>query len=311
MNWQTVVTEPSALGESPFWHPDEKMLYWVDIDARKINRCNVFIGTTESWPMPSEPGCIAPARGSDGSAGLVIALRDGIYRARQWGGPLVLLAPATHDTATTRFNDGKADPLGRFWAGTLFEPRTAAAAQLFSLDARPGAAGTLEPQAGQATVANGLAFSPDTRTLYWADTTSHTVRAWDWDARANTLSRQRLFKQWAGKPAGWQARAASASDYGGRPDGAAVDAQGNYYCAMYEGGRLVKLSPAGQVLAEFSVPARCPTMPCFGDDDLRTLYLTTARQGRPDAELKAWPQSGCVFSMRVEVPGLPVNFFRD
>ena len=88
-----------------------------------------------------------------------------------------------------------------------------------------------------------------------------------------------------------------------------MDSEGNYWCALYEGARLRKLSPTGQVLADYAVPAQCPTMPCFGGDDLRTLYLTTARQGRPEAELAAWPHSGCVLSMRVDVPGLPVNFF--
>ena len=87
--------------------------------------------------------------------------------------------------------------------------------------------------------------------------------------------------------------------------------QGNYYVAMYEGARLLKLSPTGALLAEFAVPAQCPTMPCFGGDDLKTLYLTSARHGRPARELQIYPQSGCVFSMQVEVPGLPVNFFID
>jgi sugar lactone lactonase YvrE len=307
MSWHTAVTAPSELGESPFWHPDEQLLYWVDIAARQIHRANVFMGTHESWAMPSEPGCIAPAKTKGEASGLVIALRNGIYRARQWGGALELLAPALHDPATTRFNDGKADLLGRFWAGTIYEPRDAARAQLFSLDGRR-AAPALECKAGNATTANGLAWSPDAGTLYWADTPRHTIRAWDWDAAANTLRGERVFFQWPGKPEGWQPGMAG---YGGRPDGAAVDAQGNYYVAMYEGARLLKLSPAGALLAEFAVPAQCPTMPCFGGDDLKTLYLTSARQGRPAQELQIYPQSGCVFSLQVEVPGLPVNFFVD
>ena len=312
MSWQTVVTEPSELGESPFWHAAEQRLYWVDIDGRKIRRCDVSMGSIESWAMPSEPGCIAPARGSDGSAGLVIALRDGIYRAADWGGALSLLAPAPYDTATTRFNDGKADPLGRFWAGTLFGPRTAALAELFSLDCRGNSRGVIERQAGGATVANGLAWSPDAKTLYWTDTTSHTIRAFDWDGAANRLSGERVFRQWPLKPANWRADAFGQPDqpvYAGRPDGAAVDTDGNYYVAMFEGARLLKLSPAGALLADIVVPAQCPTMPCFGGDDLKTLYLTTARHGRPAAELLRFPESGCVFSMRVAVPGLPSNFF--
>ena len=297
--WQTVTTQPCALGESPFWHPAEQQLYWVDIPGQQLHRCNVFMGSVESWAMPSEPGCIAPAE----SGGLVIALRDGIYRAHQWDGALQLLAAAQHDTTTTRFNDGKADPTGRFWAGTMFEPRTAASAQLFSLDG-----GALQVKASNATIANGLAWSPDAKTIYWADTPTHTVRDWDWNQHTNTLSGERVFKQWPGKPAGWQFGTAG---YGGRPDGAAVDVEGNYYVAMFEGGRICKVSPSGQELASIDLPALCPTMPCFGGDDLKTLYVTTARTHRSAAELQAFPQSGCVFSTRVDVPGLPVNFYRD
>ena len=304
MPWQTAISQPSELGESPFWHPHEQRLYWVDIPARQVCRSLVSTGQVERWTLPSEPGCIAPAR----SAGLVIALRDGIYRARHWGGALALLAPALHDAATTRFNDGKADPLGRFWAGTLYEPRDAARAQLFCLDVREGRAPVLQAKAGNATTANGLAWSPDAATLYWTDTPSHAIRAWDWNADSNRLGHERVFHQFAAKPAGWQP---GMPGYGGRPDGAAVDVEGNYYVAMYEGARLLKLSPGGQVLAEFAVPAPCPTMPCFGGADLKTLYLTTARQGRPAAEGRDWPASGCVLSMPVEVPGLPVNFFID
>ena len=302
MTWQPITTQPYALGESPFWHPHEQMLYWVDIPGKQIHRCNVFMGSVESWPMPSEPGCMAPAE----SGGLIIALRDGIYRARDWGGALVKLVSSQHDVATTRFNDGKADPLGRFWAGTMFEPRTAASAQLVTLNGDE-----LQAKVSHATIANGLAWSPDAKTIYWADTPTHAVRAWDWDAPANTLSHERTFKQWPSKPADWKFGSPGFESYGGRPDGAAVDAEGNYYVAMFEGARICKLSPAGVELACIALPAQCPTMPCFGGDDLKTLYVTTARYQRSDAELQVYPQSGCVFSMRVDVPGLPVNFYVD
>jgi sugar lactone lactonase YvrE len=299
MTWQALIPQTYALGESPFWHPHEQMLYWVDIAAQHIHRCNIYMGSVESWAMPSEPGSIAPAE----SGGLVIALRDGIYRARQWGGALVKLAAAQHDTATTRFNDGKADPTGRFWAGTMYEPRTYAGAGLFMLHGDG-----LQQKLGNVTIANGLAWSPDAKTMYWADTPTHTVRAWDWDAASSAMTSERVFKQWLGKPVGWQF---GMTGYGGRPDGAAVDAEGNYYVAMFEGARICKLSPGGEELASIPVPAQCPTMPCFGGDDLKTLYVTTACHNRSAAELQAYPQSGCVFSMRVDVPGLPVNFYAD
>ena len=90
-----------------------------------------------------------------------------------------------------------------------------------------------------------------------------------------------------------------------------MDVQGNYYCALFEGARILKIAPDGTVLAEIPVPAQCPTMPCFGGPGLKTLFVTTARDKRPKAELQRWPQSGCVFAMPVEVPGLPVQFFQE
>ena len=132
----------------------------MDIPGRQIHRTNGVTGTVESWAMPLEPGCIAPARTSGQASGLIIALRDGIYRARHWGGPLQRLMLADHDTATTRFNDGKADPLGRFWAGTMYEPRDADKAQRFSLDCRGGRAPARELTARPAVVANGGRASP-------------------------------------------------------------------------------------------------------------------------------------------------------
>jgi sugar lactone lactonase YvrE len=305
MNWQIVNPLPCELGESPFWHPAEHMLYWVDIPGQKIHRANVQLGNMEAWDMPLEPGCIAPAA----SGGLVIALRDGVYRAQEWGGPLSLLQRFDHDPATTRFNDGKADPQGRLWAGTMFEPRTAPKGELFSLDCRDGRAPLVQLMATGATIANGVAWSPDQRTAYWTDTTRALIQAWNWDATSNTLTAQRIFKQFPPKPdpLSFETRLS----YGGRPDGASVDVEGNYWVAMFEGQRILKLSPGGDILAELQVPAQCPTMPCFGGEDGKTLFVTTARHGRSAAELDMFPHSGCVFSTRVDVPGLPVNFFRD
>jgi sugar lactone lactonase YvrE len=307
VKWEVAVARPDALGESPFWHPQERRLYWVDIPGKAVRRWDPATDVAEAWQLAQEPGCIAPAA----SGGLVLALRDGVYRARSWGGPLEALVRFQHG-ATTRFNDGKADPVGRFWAGTYYEPKDARKADLYSFDCRPengsGGKPAVQLKAHNATTANGLAWSPDRHTLYWSDTAQHAVYAWDWDAQANVMRRHRVFHQFAGKPAGWKPGDAG---YGGRPDGAAVDVQGHYWVAMFEGARVLRLSPTGDVVAEFAVPARCPTMPCFGGEDGCTLYLTTGRHGRPASELQEFPHSGCVLRARVDVPGLPTNFFID
>jgi sugar lactone lactonase YvrE len=304
--WSAVTREPDRLGESPFWHPQERALYWVDIPGRRIKRIDAD-GQLKTWEMPSEPGCIAPI--ADG--GLMIALRDGIYRASEWGTALRAVARFNHDTATTRFNDGKADPEGRFWAGTMYEPRDARRAELYCIDVRPDNGDEGKPivqlKAHNAIIANGLAWSPDSATMYWSNTTDHVVYAWDWDARSNIMRNHRVFQQFAGKPDGWKP---GMPGYGGRPDGATVDVEGNYWCAMFEGQRVLKISPAGEVLESIELPVRCPTMPCFGGDDMRTLYVTCASDKRPAEELKALPLSGYVIATRVDVPGLPVNFVR-
>lgn len=308
--WHAISPEHFGLGESPFWHPQEQTLYWVDIPGKQLCRANVYMGTVDRWDMPTEPGCIAPAH----SGGLVVALRSGVYRAREWRGTLERITTLPYDTAVVRANDGKCDALGRFWVGTLDEPKASRAAALFSIDCRSGPTPQVTRHAGNALTGNGLGWSPDGRTAYWSDTPEHTIHAWDFDVQANGLSAHRLFQQLAPKPADWQwdaPRTNGLPSYRGRPDGAAVDVEGNYYAAMYEGQRICKYAPNGQLLAEMVVPAMCPTMPCLGGEDGKTLYVTTARDKRSAAELAAFPQSGCVFSTRVDVPGLPVNFFAD
>jgi sugar lactone lactonase YvrE len=311
IDWQTVSPEHFALGESPFWHPQEQTLYWVDIPGKQVCRANVYMGTVDRWDMPSEPGCIAPAA----SGGLVIARRDGVFRAREWRGALELITTLPYDTAAVRANDGKCDALGRFWVGTIDEPKANMAGALYSIDCRAGRAPLVQQHAGNALTGNGLGWSPDGRTTYWADTPNHVIHAWDFDVQANAFSAHRIFQQLPPKPSDWQWDAPRNTNglpaYRGRPDGAAVDVQGNYYVAMFEGQRICKFSPNGQLLTEIPVPAMCPTMPCLGGEDGRTLYVTTARYKRSDPELAAFPLSGCVFSTRVEVPGLPVNNFVD
>ena len=189
----------------------------------------------------------------------------------------------------------------------MFEPRDQALAALYALQAD----GRLEFKAGDATVANGLAWSPDGLTLYWSDTGAHCIRAWDYDSDTQTMSRERLFAQFPLKPNNWVYGTASAQAYLGRPDGAAVDVEGFYYSAMYEGHRLAKFAPDGRCVAFIEAPVQCPTMPCFGGEDMRTLFITTSAHGRSAEELQDLPDSGCVFAIRVETPGLPVSFFNN
>jgi sugar lactone lactonase YvrE len=301
--WTQLTHTPNTLGESPWWHPDEQMLYWADIAGFELHRMNAFTGEVQSWRMPSEPGCFAPAQ----SGGFIIALRDRMVRTAAWGAELISLCNFDHDAATTRANDGKCDPRGRFWAGTMFEPRTANNAKLFSYAPSEG----LQLKQGNAIVANCLAFSSNSKTVYWADTPQHKIWVWDFDVNSGAMSHQRVLIEFPAKPQGWQSGLPGNGGYLGRPDGAAMDSLGNLWVAMFEGKRVLQISPQGDILQNIEAPVTTCTMPAFGGDDLQTLYLTTARHNRSEAELAREPAMGCVFSLRVNVAGVPVNFYRD
>ena len=293
------------------WDAASRSLLWVDIAGRRLHCLHAPSGEQRDWALPEEPGCIGLVAADAESPAqsypeeVVVALRSGFHLFNLRREVLQRLSEPLFDTTRYRFNDGTVDPRGRFWAGTLFEPKSEASGGLYCLErghARavtgPGAAAAPWKDWGVKT-SNGLAFSPDARTLYHSDTPAHIVYAYDYDATVGAIANRRTW---------WQAPSdRDAPDYGGRPDGAAVDAAGCYWTAQYEGGRVLRLSAQGSVLRALALPARCPTMVAFGGPDLRTLYVTSARQGRPAAELQALPLSGFVFAVPVEVAGLPVN----
>jgi sugar lactone lactonase YvrE len=291
---RVAVAAASLLGESPVWHPAEQVLYYCDIPGHRLQRFDPRTGELRHWQFDTDVASLAPRL--DGT--LLLAMRDGLWRFDPATGERSLAAKPPYDARSERFNDGKCDPQGRFWVGTIYEPRDPALASLNRFSH-----GRLERMLGGVTVLNGLAWSPSGRTMHWSDTKAHTIFAADFDPQTGDISRKRVFASFPAKQAGQ-----SLDDYGGRPDGAAMDAEGCYWAAMFEGQRLVRISPDGEVVREVALPVRCPTMPCFGGADLKTLYITTSREKRPAAELVEQPYAGCVLALDVEVPGLPVNF---
>ena len=291
---KVVSDKAMQVGECPLWHEKEQALYWVDIDGRAVHRLHPDSGQHTQWDMPTEPSALAINAGG----GLIVALRSGFAHLDTNTGSLAEIAPAPFDMATTRFNDGKVDPKGRFWVGTIFEPRNAQAAEMFVLEKGK----VRKVWSGGMTVSNGLGFSPDQRTMYHSDTTTHRIDRFDFDAATGAISEPQPFQRFDTDK--------KAAGYGGRPDGAAVDSEGNYWSAMFEGGKILRVAPDGQLLGEIAVPARCPTMMTFGGADLRTLYITTASHNRSAEEIAAYPLTGHVLSVRVDVAGQPETAYQ-
>jgi sugar lactone lactonase YvrE len=278
-----VLDARAKLGESPVWSVAEQVLYWVDINGPALHRFDPATGNDAALPMPEAIGCFAlRAQG-----GFMVALRSGIWTASSNGKLERKIVASPYDPESFRFNDGRCDRQGRFFVGSMNERRDRSTAALYRVD-RDGA---LVQIIGGIMISNGLAWSPDGRTMYHADTPTHMIRAYDYDIATGTASNPTTFAQFPGET--------------DRPDGGAIDSGGNYWSAFYRGGKVVQLSPHGALLAEYPIPAMCPTMCAFGGSDLKTLYVTTARQMREPDELARLPQSGGVFAMRVDVPGLP------
>ena len=285
--FRCVLDAKASLGECPVWSVAEQALYWVDINAPALHRFDPATGDNKTMPMPQSIGCF----GIRERGGFIVALRNGLWFAQQDGTLTTKIADAPYDSSTHRFNDGRCDRQGRFFAGYMNEKRDANSAALMRLDADGG----MTTVFGDIMISNGLAFSPDGRTMYHADTPTRTIHAYDFDTPSGTPSNRRVLATFQGET--------------DRPDGGAVDSEGCYWSAFYRGGKVLRLSPTGGVVATFAVPAMCPTMCAFGGPDLKTLYVTTARQARPDDELARLPHAGGVFAMSVAVPGLPEPSF--
>ena len=282
-SFELVCSLECRLGESPVWCPDRRELLFVDITGRAVHRFSPQSGELKSIPVDEDVGFIAPTR-----AGRYVTGRcSGIWLLDEHARKIKCLALNPGDERTLRFNDGAIDPRGRLIIGTIDQTRREGRAGLYLL----GVDGLIEYAAGLLT-SNGVAFAPDGRTLYHSDTPRFVIYRRDYFPESGAAGAASVFVQLD----------PNAYDRA-RPDGAAVDSAGNYWVALYEGSRVHQYDPAGQLIEAHPVPARIPTMPAFGGSDLKTLYLTTAR----DAD----GSGGGLYAMRVGTAGTPRPLFDE
>lgn len=272
------------LGEAPTWDACGDALWWCDIYGPTLLRWHAATGMRRQWTLPAPIGSFALCA-TGGRA--VLALETGFHMLNLEGGTLTPIADPEAQLPGTRFNDGRCDRQGRFLAGTMNRRHDSPNAALYRLDADLNVARI----AKGVTIANGLAFSVDGATMFWSDSVTQTIWRFDYDIRSGTPSQRRVLRRFA------------TGD--GFPDGAAVDAEGCYWVAMFDGGRVLRLDPTtGATLREIALPVRRPTMPAFGGTELKTLFVTSAREHASDAELAGHPQSGSIFAIEVDVPGV-------
>ena len=282
---ECVVPAGALLGECPVWSEREGLLYWVDIEGRAIHRYDPAKGVDELRSVPGRPGSIAltadPGR-------LLVAVEHRLaffdWERDAWTEWVALEPEGTGN----RLNDGRCDRAGRFWVGSMFDP---AAARWFTgilhRVAPDGTALTVRTKVG---VSNGLAFSPDGTTMYWADTPRETVWAYDYDVATGAAVRERVFLDFGPLP--------------GRPDGACIDEDGCYWVACVYGWAVLRVTPDGTVDRRIDLPVEKPTMPAFGGGDMRTLLDTSIGEGGSYPRTPGQRDAGGLFAIETGSGGL-------
>ena len=275
------------LGEAPTWDADAHQLLWVDITAGVVHRFDPATGRDEAIGVGQPVGAAAPTT----SGGLIVAARDGFFRLDPPTGRLEMLAEVEPTVPVTLMNDGTCDAAGRFWAGTKDVEGRRPLGSLFRLDADL----SLTPVLTEVTVSNGLGWSPDQRTMYYIDSATYGVDAFDFELETGSVSHRRRLVE---LPKAW-----------GLPDGMTVDEQGFLWVAFWTGSAIRRLSPAGEIVSVVELPVSLVTSCAFGGDDLSELYVTSARVGLTDGQLKEQPHAGGLYRLSPGIRGLPAHPF--
>lgn len=290
MQAQLLFKAGAELGEGALWDSEAARLLWLDITGSKVFRFDPATGANEAYDSGSHVGAVVPIAGG----GLMLAVKNGFCRMDLPSGRLEMAAAMEMEAPTIRFNDGKCDPAGRFWAGTMAYGGRAGAGNLFCLERDFGVSRKIKG----VSVSNGLGWSPDSTRMYYIDTPTQRVLEFQYDISSGSIQSPRVAVEFPVSQ--------------GHPDGMCVDAEGMLWVAMFNGGKVLRLDPSsGIILGEVSVPGVRQTTSCaLGGSDLKTLFITTAREHFSPQENESQPLAGSLFSARVSVPGLPTNPFR-
>ena len=280
----------ARLGESPVWSGRERALYWIDIDTQLVHRYDPDTDRDESRELPGRPGSVVLTGDADR---LGVAMEHEVVDLVWSTGAVTRRVVLEVTGVPTRLNDGRTDPAGRLWVGSMDDPASSGhkAGALHRVDPD----GHHEVVEGGVGVSNGLAFSPDGSVMYWADTTRDLVWAFDYDNTAGVRRNPRVFLDFATLP--------------GRPDGACVDETGCYWVACVYGWALLRATPAGIVDRIIELPVEKPSMPAFGGPDLDVMYVTSISSGGAKPAAPDQPLAGALLSLSPGVRGLPEPLF--
>ncbi|WP_241242794.1 SMP-30/gluconolactonase/LRE family protein [Paenibacillus whitsoniae] len=279
----------AMLGEGPVWDHRSHEVIWVDIDGMRVHRYRPAAGAVDTLQLNQKIGAVVPRA----SGGFVAAMEHGFHILGGASGEAAAIADPEAHLPGNRFNDGKCDTAGRFWAGTMKMNETGASGSLYCLEPD----GTLRTVLnGSVKISNGIGWSPDNRTMYYIDTPTKQVVAYSYDAATGVIAEPRTVVTMAPGE--------------GSPDGMAVDAAGNLWVALWGGWQVGCWNPTtGEKLATIPVPVERTSSCAFGGEQLDELYITTASVGMREEDWAKQPHAGGLFRIKLPVQGLRANFY--
>jgi len=283
---QKVSEIKAKLGEGSIWDPNKQVLYWIDIEEGILFEYNPITKQTLSHKAGKKIGTIVPETHKT----VILALQDGVYRMFLDNDSLEFIAKPSSLLENQRFNDGKCDPNGRFWLGSIGPKNTCF---LYKLDND----GSITEVLDNITTSNGITWSLDSKKMYYIDTNSGKVRQFDYDIKTGTISNEKTIVEIPGNI--------------GYPDGMTIDSEGKLWVALWSGSAVHRYDPeSGELLQKITVPAKNVTSCAFGGKDLDDLYITCASIGMSDDEARKLPDAGKLFVVKPGVKGVKANFFK-
>lgn len=286
-----VIPDLGQLLESPLWDASNGCLYWCDILNQEVHRLHVDSGARQRWTFDGPVGSLGLAE----SGRLVVSVADSVYLFDTGTGEQTLVAKVIDDWPTQRLNDGKVGPDGAFWVGSMDnrEPTKLPIAAIY----RVTADGTCTSVVESVTIANGIAWSPDGRSMYYCDSRGPWITRAEFDPATGALGKATKIR--------------TLTNEEGRPDGGATDLDGFYWSAGVSANCLNRFAPDGNLVETIPLPFAYPTMPCFGGADMKTLYVTSLRVNLTPEQREKDTTAGSLYKLKADVAGTPVHKFRD
>jgi len=277
----------ALLGEGPIWNHETQQLYWVDIEKRQLHLYTPATGEDNFFDTGERVGTVVPVA----TGGALVALQDGVYWMGLQDGDKQFIVNPLPDSV--RFNDGKCDPLGRLWVGSMHLRGKKGAATLYMMDNQQ----EIHPKLDSVTISNGIIWSLDSKTMYYIDTPTRQVRAFDFSPEGGEISNPRV--------------AIQVPEENGAPDGMTIDEEGMLWIGHWGGSMVGRYNPdTGELIQKIEVPALNVTACAFGGENLEKLYITTASIGMSEEQKEQYPQAGGLFVVEPGVSGVPADFYR-